>query len=88
MFSLNGKWKYFSSKSEVDPFKIEFQDAIFIPSCVEESAFCEDKHPYFLKKFSIKARSKKRYFLGFEAVDYFTEVYLNGQFLGSHSLRY
>ncbi len=84
IFSLNSKWKYFSSKSEIDPLKVEFQDEISVPSCVEEFSYCENKHLYFSKRFSTKVLSKKRYFLNFEAVDYFTEVYLNDQFLGSH----
>lgn len=84
MHSLNGRWRYFVSESKIDPLRVKFQDNISIPSCVEEFTSCEDKHLYFSKRFPIKTRSKERYFLKFEAVDYFTEVYLNGQFLGSH----
>ncbi|PMP82794.1 MAG: hypothetical protein C0175_03010 [Caldisericum exile] len=83
MLSLNGTWKFFTSENEIKNFKGIFEDQIEIPSCVEEF-FDHKKYMLFKKDFAIDFDPQKRYFLNFDAVDYHADIFINGNFLGSH----
>ncbi|MCL4407615.1 MAG: hypothetical protein M1542_01050 [Thermotogae bacterium] len=79
----HGTWKFFTSDNEIKDFKDVFEDQIEIPSCVEEF-FDHKKYMLFKKDFVIDFDPQKRYFLNFDAVDYHADVFINGNFLGSH----
>ncbi|MGC8580549.1 MAG: sugar-binding domain-containing protein, partial [bacterium] len=83
MLSLNGTWKFFTSENEIKNFKGIFEDQIEIPSCVEEF-FYHKEYMLFKKDFAIDFDPQKRYFLNFDAVDYHADIFINGNFLGSH----
>ncbi|MEM4066913.1 MAG: hypothetical protein QXV17_08650, partial [Candidatus Micrarchaeaceae archaeon] len=85
MLSLNGKWKFHTSDEEAKTFKeINFEDRIDIPSCVEEFFENHKKYMLFKKNLVMDFDPQKRYLLNFDAVDYHADVFINGEFLGSH----
>ncbi|MEM3846535.1 MAG: glycoside hydrolase family 2 TIM barrel-domain containing protein [Candidatus Parvarchaeota archaeon] len=85
MLSLNGKWKFHTSDEKAKTFKeINFEDRIDIPSCVEEFFENHKKYMLFKKNLVMDFDPQKRYLLNFDAVDYHADVFINGEFLGSH----
>jgi len=89
--NLNGLWEYaILPLGKTEPSK--FEGKILVPFCIESSlsGVCkriDEKHELWYKReFSIPTKWKgKRIKLNFEAVDWKTEVYVNGELVGSHT---
>ncbi|UCF43582.1 MAG: beta galactosidase jelly roll domain-containing protein [Planctomycetota bacterium] len=88
--NLNGQWKYaIRPKSDSQPKT--FDGHILVPFCVEsalsgvQKAVGEDKRLWYKRSFDIpKKWSDKRILLHFGAVDWETNVWVNGKHIGSH----
>src|SRR5690554_6239863 len=90
---LNGEWDFaFDEKDELSKnrkfLKTEFSHKIIVPYAynTKESGINIDKFcsvVWYKKEFETK-NLNKRAILHFDGVDYKVEVYLNGQFIGSH----
>ncbi len=89
-FCLNGKWDFEVGQSAEIP--AEFSRKIKVPFSPESALsgvnelFSEKNRLYYKKTFSLpKGFVKERVLLHFGAVDQSCEVYLNGEYVGSHS---
>lgn len=93
--NLNGEWQFEIDNAKVgkekEYFKRESLDGkITVPFC-PESKLSGMEHTDFIncvwykKKINVSKENGKRTILHFGAVDYFTEVYVNGTAVGSHT---
>ncbi|NOX17466.1 MAG: hypothetical protein GXO87_04185 [Chlorobi bacterium] len=92
MINLNGKWKYLIDPNPGLSFgaaekKIaaeKYDGEINVPSNWNESEFENYSGAlWYVKEFDLPENNRKRK-LVFDGVDYFTDVWLNGKFIGSH----
>lgn len=91
---LNGEWDFaFDEKDELSSkrkfLKVDFDKKIVVPyayntkaSGINAEQFCPVV--WYKRKFSVD-NLNKRTILHFDGVDYKADVYLNGEFVGSHS---
>ena len=79
--------KHVDNKSELLEYNFETAAQLNVPgdwnSQADELLYYEGK-AWYQKSFPLNKKERKRYFLYFGAVNYKTEVYLNGQKLGEH----
>ena len=88
--SLNGLWDYAITPASHD-CPAYFDGRILVPFCAESSlsgvgrTVGPDAALWYRTSFSVPARWKERILLHFDAVDWKTEVWLNGKPLGEHT---
>lgn len=91
--NLNGLWDFkLSNKVETYITKINWKDEILVPFSVESKLsgihenVNEDQFLYYHTSFKLKNEWKdKSLLLHFDASDYYTTVWLNGELIGSHT---
>ena len=89
--SLNGLWDYAVVAADADEPK-DWDGQILVPFCIESSLsgvgrrVAADEALWYSTTFKVpSAWKKQRIMLNFEAVDWATEVYLNGKQVGRHT---
>ncbi|MFP5111550.1 PA14 domain-containing protein [Bacillaceae bacterium C204] len=87
--NLNGKWEFQSAlKDETVPTGKKLKESILVPFSVETALSGierPEKHMWYKRSFTIPSNWKnERVKLNFDAVDYKTVVYVNGQKVGDH----
>ena len=89
--NLNGLWDYaIQPKSNARPAK--YEGKILVPFAVESSlsgvgrTVGQDSLLWYKTSFTLSSKSSKTILLHFGAVDWKTEVFLNGKKVGSHTL--
>ncbi|MBQ2704713.1 MAG: glycoside hydrolase family 2 [Clostridia bacterium] len=88
-YCLNGQWDFCVADEGVTPLFNQKIEVPFAPQSIlsgVEQAFDEDKILFYRKEFSLPDNfNKGRVLLHFGAVDQIARVYLNGNFIGSHT---
>ncbi len=85
--SLNGTWEFAFGKEGVSP---DYSQNIQVPFVYQSEASgieSRGKHDiiWYRREFDLTAlRPGKRYLLHFGAVDYYTQVWINGKYVGDH----
>ena len=92
--SLNGEWEIYYDKNNegktkkyhtIEEFEKLSTEKILVPSGWEEFKKDYEGVVYYKKKFKVDKKQKgKTILLNFDAVNYFTEVYLNDNSIGFH----
>lgn len=86
--NLNGTWNYTVTKSRKRPRK--FDGPILVPFAIEaplsgvEHLLEPDEVLWYRRTFQAQVAPENRLLLHFEAVDYETEVFVNGRSVGTH----
>ena len=87
---LNGLWDYAVQKQNL-PGPKKYEGKILVPFCIESSlsgvggAFLPGDRLWYRKEFDIPSDwQSKRILLHFEAVDWETQIWVNGGLVGSH----
>jgi len=87
--SLNGLWNYAVTEEKAEAMPSS-EGEILVPFCIESSlsgvgrSFKPGEALWYSREFNVPS-SWKRTLLHFDAVDWSTEVWLNGQKVGSHT---
>jgi len=88
-YCLNGQWDFCVADEDVTPLFNQKIEVPFAPQSILsgiEQAFDEDKILFYRKEFALPdGFNKGRVLLHFGAVDQIARVYLNGNFVGSHT---
>ncbi|MBO8131802.1 MAG: T9SS type A sorting domain-containing protein [Candidatus Marinimicrobia bacterium] len=88
--SLNGLWQFEFAKSEDVPWERNLEGEILVPFPVESALSgvmekATNRGMWYKRYFTIPSEwNGKRVLLHFEAVDWYSKVYLNGNELGEH----
>lgn len=90
--SLNGLWDYALTPKDAEAMPEESEGQILVPFCIESSlsgvgrTLSPDDALWYRTSFRVPSSWRRgRLLLHFEAVDYSTEVWVNGQAVGSHT---
>lgn len=90
--SLNGLWDYAVTPKDAEAMPEESEGQILVPFCIESSlsgvgrTLSPDDALWYRTTFRVPSSWRRgRLLLHFEAVDYATEVWVNGQAVGSHT---
>jgi len=91
---LNGEWQFYFDKNESTNKSVAlpkhlFDEKIIVPysytfkkSGLDESGYCPIV--WYRLSFELELKDNKRYLLNFEAVDYRSDVFINGVHIASH----
>ena len=89
--NLNGLWNYAVTEKSQTTAPSEWQGKILVPFAIESAlsgvkkAFKPDEALWYRRAFEAKPQSERRYLLNFEAVDYQSKIWVNGQEVGRHT---
>ena len=89
--NLNGLWNYAVTEKSQTTAPSEWQGKILVPFAVESALsgvkkpFKPDEVLWYRRAFEAKPESGRRYLLNFEAVDYQSKIWVNGQEVGRHT---
>ena len=87
--NLNGLWDYTITAKDATP-PAQWLGEILVPFAVESTLsgvgqmLAPDQALWYRRTFELKPRSARRVLLNFEAVDYYSTVWVNGQQVGEH----
>lgn len=88
--NLNGSWDFAITSAEQQDMPTEWAGKILVPYCLEsrlggvQRLLDATEALWYRRMFSAATTSGKRQLLNFEAVDYQSEVFVNGVSVGSH----
>lgn len=89
--NLNGDWDYAVTSKESNAAPDKWDGKILVPFAIEaplsgvERRFTPDDALWYHRKTTFEKKDGKRYFLNFEAVDYRSTVWVNGQEVGQNT---
>jgi len=87
--SLNGVWQFAAGKlNDTPPFSQTLRDAVVVPFPIESALsgyMKRETRMWYRREFTVPAAwQSRRVLLNFGAVDWNTDVYVNGQHVGNH----
>ncbi len=88
--NLNGNWDYAITKSSQDTVPESWSGKILVPFCLEsklggvQRMLNGDEALWYHREFDVSNVNEVRTKLNFEAVDYLSDIYVNGQHVASH----
>ena len=89
--SLNGLWKYAVQPSSQEQAPTEWEGDILVPFCIESSLsgvgrrVSPQEALWYSTSFKVPSNWSERVLLHFDAVDWQTDVWLNGIHVGTHT---
>ncbi len=89
--NLNGSWNYAVTPKQTEQAPEDWEGEIRVPFAIEsplsgvERRFTPDDALWYRRNLNVEKRGDRRYRLNFEAVDYQSTLWVNGQKIGDHT---